>query len=120
MKKVLPLLALGFGLGMAWIIGQRMSADAMAIVIGVAVGVAASIPVSLLLVAVLRRDQRPPAYQDMLLQQPQQPMIVMPQDLFKVQGPQLPPITVGENFQLLPAPKQDNRFAMQVPKTIED
>ncbi len=34
-----------------------MCADAMAILIGVAVGVGASIPASLLLVAVLRRDQ---------------------------------------------------------------
>jgi hypothetical protein len=119
MKKFLPLLGLGFGLGMAWMIGQRMSQDAMAIVLGVAVGVAASIPVSLLIVAVLRWDHRPP-YPDVPMHPPQQPMIVMPQDLFKPQGPQLPPITVGENFQLLPSPKQDSRFAMQVPKTTKD
>ena len=59
MKKLfIPLCALGFGVTLAVIIGQRMSTDAMAVVIGVAVGVAASIPTSLLLVAMLRREQR--------------------------------------------------------------
>ena len=55
MKKAIPLLLLGFGVALAVIIGQRMSTDAMAVVIGVAVGVAASVPTSLLLVALLRR-----------------------------------------------------------------
>ncbi len=41
----------------------------------------------------------------------QQPMIVMPQDLFNPQGPQLPPIAVRENVRLLPTPKHANRFA---------
>lgn len=44
MKYALPLLMLGLGVGLAVIIGQRMSTDAMAVVIGVAVGVAASVP----------------------------------------------------------------------------
>jgi hypothetical protein len=42
---------------MAIVIGQRMSTDAMAVVIGVAVGVAASVPTSLLLVALLRKER---------------------------------------------------------------
>jgi len=42
---------------LAVIIGQRMSTDAMAVVIGVIFGVAASIPTSLLVVAVTRRGQ---------------------------------------------------------------
>lgn len=57
MKHTLPLLMLGFGVALAVIIGQRMSTDAMAVVIGVAVGVAASVPTSLLLVALLRRER---------------------------------------------------------------
>ena len=57
MSKLLPLLMLGFGVALAVIIGQRMSTDAMAVVIGVAVGVAASVPTSLLLVALLRRER---------------------------------------------------------------
>jgi hypothetical protein len=56
-KALIPLL-LAFGLGLAVIIGDRMSRDAMAVVIGVAVGVAASVPTALLLVALLRRETR--------------------------------------------------------------
>lgn len=59
MKRALALLMLGFGITMAVIIGKRMSTDAMAVVVGVIVGVAASIPTSLLLVALLRRERRP-------------------------------------------------------------
>jgi hypothetical protein len=67
MKKAFPLLLLAFGVTLAAFIGQRMSTDAMAVVVGVAVGVAASVPTSLLLVALLRRErasawrQDPPA-----------------------------------------------------------
>jgi hypothetical protein len=49
-KVVLPAM-LGFGIALALIIGQRMSTDAMAVVIGVAVGVASSVPTSILLMA---------------------------------------------------------------------
>ncbi len=57
MKKIIVPAMLGFGVVLAVIIGQRMSTDAMAVVIGVAVGVAASVPTSLLLVALLRRQR---------------------------------------------------------------
>jgi hypothetical protein len=57
MKKVVLPLMLAFGVTLAAIIGERMSTDAMAVVIGVAVGVAASVPTSLLLVALLRRER---------------------------------------------------------------
>jgi hypothetical protein len=74
---------------LAVIVGQRMSTDAMAVVIGVAVGVAASVPVSLLLVALLRRERAggwrsepapapPPAYPQ--LQQPNV-IVLNPADL---------------------------------------
>jgi hypothetical protein len=55
-KVVLPAM-LGFGIALALIIGQRMSTDAMAVVIGVAVGVASSVPTSILLMALLRRER---------------------------------------------------------------
>jgi hypothetical protein len=42
---------------LALVVGRRMSTDAMAVVIGVAVGVASSVPTSLLLVALLRRER---------------------------------------------------------------
>jgi hypothetical protein len=57
MKKAIVPLLLVFAVTLAAIIGQRMSTDAMAVVVGVAVGVAASVPTSLLLVALLRRER---------------------------------------------------------------
>jgi hypothetical protein len=54
---IVPLM-LGFGVTLALVIGQRMTTDAMAVVLGVAVGVAASVPTSILLVALVRRAQR--------------------------------------------------------------
>jgi hypothetical protein len=56
-KRLIPLILLGFGVALAIVIGQRMSTDAMAVVIGVAVGVAASVPTSLLLIALLRKER---------------------------------------------------------------
>ena len=57
MSKVVGLTIMAVGVALAVVIGQRMSTDAMAVVLGVAVGVAASVPTSLLLVAVLRRER---------------------------------------------------------------
>jgi hypothetical protein len=57
MKKLALPAVVGFGVALALIIGQRMSTDAMAVVVGVAVGVTASVPTSLLLVAMLRRER---------------------------------------------------------------
>jgi hypothetical protein len=57
MKKLIGLFLLAGGVALAVVVGQRMSTDAMAVVIGVAVGVAASVPTSLLLIALLRRGQ---------------------------------------------------------------
>ena len=45
-----------FAVALAVIVGQRMSTDAMAVVIGVACGVLASIPTSLLILAVSDRQ----------------------------------------------------------------
>jgi hypothetical protein len=99
MKTLLPLLLLGFGVALAVIIGQRMSTDAMAVVIGVAVGVAASVPTSLLLVALLRRERR--SYRDEPPAAPaypacQQPNFIVldPAQLMaqrNLQQPQIPP-----------------------------
>ena len=77
---------LAFGVTLAAIIGQRMSTDAMAVVIGVAVGVAASVPTSLLLVALLRRERagawrtEPPAPPAQQLQSPNV-IVLNPADL---------------------------------------
>lgn len=83
MKRLVPIILLGFGVALAIVIGQRMSTDAMAVVIGVAVGVAASVPTSLLLVALLRKERasyrpdmgREPLYPPALPQQ--QPNVIV-------------------------------------------
>jgi hypothetical protein len=59
MKRVAAIGFVAFAVTLAVIIGKRMSADAMAVVIGVACGVLASIPTSLLILAVTsRREER--------------------------------------------------------------
>jgi hypothetical protein len=59
MKKVATITLIAFAVTLAVIIGKRMSTDAMAVVIGVGCGVLASIPTSLLILAVTnRRDER--------------------------------------------------------------
>ncbi len=55
MKKVAIIALITFAITLAVIIGQRMSTDAMAVVVGVACGVLASIPTSLLILAVSNR-----------------------------------------------------------------
>jgi hypothetical protein len=55
MKKVVTIALIAFAVTLAVIIGKRMSTDAMAVVIGVACGVVASIPTSLLILAVSNR-----------------------------------------------------------------
>lgn len=89
MKKIIPLVLLGFGVALAVVIGQRMSTDAMADHDGVAVGVAASVPTSLLLIALLRREQRaarheepPAAPYGAYPQLPQPNMIVLDPSMF--------------------------------------
>lgn len=58
MRKAIVTLLLGFGLGLVVLLAQRTHTDAGAVIIGVAVGIIASVPTSLLLVALLRRRQR--------------------------------------------------------------
>jgi hypothetical protein len=55
MKRVVTIVAASFAVGLAVVIGNRMSADAMAVVVGVACGVLASVPTSLLLIWALGR-----------------------------------------------------------------
>ena len=55
MKKVAIIALIAFAVTLAVIIGQRMSTEAMAVVVGVACGVVASIPTSLLILAVSNR-----------------------------------------------------------------
>jgi hypothetical protein len=55
MKRIAIVAVVAFAVGLAVVIGNRMSADAMAVVVGVVCGVMASVPTSLLLVWALGR-----------------------------------------------------------------
>ncbi len=57
-KHVVLVLGTVFAVALAVVVGQQMSTEAMAVVIGVVCGIAASIPTSLLLLVVLTRGDR--------------------------------------------------------------
>ena len=57
MKQLIILLALAFLIMVGVVIGTRMSSDALAVLVGVIAGVAASIPCALLLLVVTRRQE---------------------------------------------------------------
>ena len=57
-KQVLLVIALVFGITLAAVVGKKMSAEAMAVVVGVVCGVAAAIPTSILLLVVFTRRDR--------------------------------------------------------------
>ena len=56
-KQLIILLAVAFIVTLGVVVGTRMSSDAIAVLVGVIAGVAASIPCALLLLAVTRRQQ---------------------------------------------------------------
>lgn len=103
MKKLLGLSIVVGGVTFAIIVGNRMSSDAMAVIIGVVFGVAASIPTSLLIVAATRGSRR--REEPRMSPDPRPQIYVMPQYPWPQQ--QLPPqiegprVTGGGQFQLL-------------------
>ena len=60
MRKGMMAVLLAFAVTLAAVVGNRMSAEAMAVVIGVACGVGAGIPMSLLILLVSNRRDRQP------------------------------------------------------------
>lgn len=58
MKKFLFIAGIAFAVGLAVVVGIRLSPDAMAVVIGIICGVLASIPTSMTMVWVLRHRDR--------------------------------------------------------------
>ena len=78
MKKLIPLTLLVFAGVLAYVVGQRMSTESMAVAIGVVVGVAASIPTSLLIASLMRRSLPTPQAPLESRPPPQaQPMIIV-------------------------------------------
>jgi hypothetical protein len=85
-RNAFLLVALAFAVTFAIIIGQRMSSEAMAVLVGALCGVSATVPVSLALIIAINRDwgRREPMRrndyeydQPMRPPQPQQPQIVV-------------------------------------------
>lgn len=77
-KRIATLLALAFVIALAIVIGTRLSSDAIAVLVGVLAGVAASIPTALLLIVVTRRrgaDDEDDYYEDRRREGP--PVIVV-------------------------------------------
>jgi hypothetical protein len=58
MRKALLAIVLAFAVTLAVVVGNRMSTEAMAVVVGVVCGVVAAIPMSLLILATARRERR--------------------------------------------------------------
>lgn len=56
MKRIIALAALGFGLTLGGFVGYKVSSDALALMIGVILGIVATIPISVLVVWALRRQ----------------------------------------------------------------
>ena len=59
MRKVLIAVVLSFAVTLAIIVGKRMSTEAMAVVVGVVCGVAAGIPMSVLIMLAVNRRSEP-------------------------------------------------------------
>ena len=59
MKKVLGLAAIGFFVALAVVVGYRLSAESMAVIVGVVCGVVASIPLSGLILLISQRRREP-------------------------------------------------------------
>lgn len=86
-KHVVLVLSAIFAAALAIAVGRQMSTEAMAVVIGVVCGIAASIPTSLLLLIVLtRRDRQQVAAADHQARQGHSPPVVVIQGNDRAQG----------------------------------
>ena len=106
-KRVATLLALAFVIVLAIVIGTRLSSDAIAVLVGVMAGVAASIPTALLLIVVTRRsdaDDEGEYYEERRRDSP--PVIVVAPG----SAPQVLPQYLGGSQAQLPAGAARRRF----------
>lgn len=76
MKNTIVLGLIAFVCVVGWKVGDKLSADALSMGIGILFGVLAGVPTALMVLAASRRAQ-PPERPVQQYQQPQQPMIVM-------------------------------------------
>ena len=105
MKRAGLILGVVFVMALAVVVGNRMSVDAMAVVVGVACGVLASIPTSLLLIWALGRNARADAYGDHSAPYP--PVVVVnPGQSYGRPGYGSPPMySAGDELSLLAGPR---------------
>jgi hypothetical protein len=75
MKKGLLIIGIVFAITAAVVFGTRVSADALAVVVGVILGVAASVPTTLLVVFILTRPR--PGDRNGMTSSPSPPVIVV-------------------------------------------
>ncbi len=61
MKNLLAAVLMVFGLGLAVVIGSRLPVSAITVIVGVGCGVLASIPTSILIIAVTNRRESQPS-----------------------------------------------------------
>ena len=94
MKRTISLTILAFLIALAVVVGNRMSAEAMAVVVGVVCGVAAAVPSTLLLVLMLSRRERQP--EEKARQQTPYPPLVI------VQGGQPNPTFYPPSYEYRP------------------
>jgi hypothetical protein len=106
-KRVLTVLAVAFAVTLAVVIGTRLSSDAIAVLVGVIAGVAASIPTALLLIVVTRRrpeDDETDVYEERRRDSP--PVIVVAPG----SAPQVLPQYMGDYQAQLPSATGRRRF----------
>lgn len=105
-KRVVILLVVVFAVTLAVVVGARLSSDAIAVLVGVIAGVAASIPTALLLMAVTRRREprRPEPYEEQQRMNP--PVIVVAPG----NAPQVLPQYAGMYAQQSPATQGRRKF----------
>ncbi|GIV74540.1 MULTISPECIES: hypothetical protein [Caldilinea] len=78
MKRILLLLLLLVGSVVVWRLGERLSADALGMAIGIVLGVLASIPASLMIVASGRRREEEDEQVERARPEPLQPLYQPP------------------------------------------
>jgi hypothetical protein len=102
MRNMLGLSVIAFTVTLAVVVGYRLSSEAMAVVVGIVLGVLASIPTSILLVLLMRRQASEGQRRQTSLQHPHHaypPVIVINPNA----GPATPPNPFYDHFNNQPA-----------------
>jgi hypothetical protein len=108
-KQVAIVFGLAFVVALAVVGGNQMSAEAMAVVVGVVCGVAAGIPTSLLILVALTRRER--QAMERAQRQPEQPGDRYPSVVVIRQDPAMSSVLEAECWLQAP-PGPDGRFSI--------